>query len=313
MSSAATELHEPVLNWYAQHARHLPWREPDVSPWAVLVSEVMLQQTPVARVEPVWRRWMARWPDPAALAADAPGEAVRAWERLGYPRRALRLHACACALVERHNGQVPRAQQELLLLPGVGAYTAAAVAAFAFGARSTVVDTNVRRVLARSLSGAALSAPSLTKAETALAQEALPLNTADSVRWNVAVMELGALICTARSPVCDRCPIADRCAWVRAGRPAYTGPAHRGQTWHGSDRQCRGTLLQTLREHAQWLPHSRMTQVWPADDEQRERCLAALVAEGLIQAKEDTIASQTQVARSSDELERATWYGFSEH
>ncbi|MGB3828022.1 MAG: A/G-specific adenine glycosylase [Ornithinimicrobium sp.] len=300
--SGPETLHEPVLGWYAEHARDLPWRAAQASPWSVLVSEVMLQQTPVARVEPVWRRWMARWPDPASLACDAPGEAVRAWERLGYPRRAVRLHACARAITDEHGGQVPRDQPTLLTLPGVGTYTAAAVAAFAFGDRATVVDTNVRRVLARSLNAQALPAPSLTRAETALATRALPIDDGDSVRWNVAVMELGALICTARAPVCDSCPINDRCAWLLAGRPAYTGPARRGQTWHGTDRQCRGALLQRLREHEDWLPATAFVPVWPQDDAQRERCLSALVRDGLIQ--------QHEIARSSAGLERAIWYGF---
>ncbi len=300
--SIAHLLHEPVLRWYAEHARDLPWRSPDASPWAVLVSEVMLQQTPVARVEPVWRRWMSRWPDPAALAADAPGDAVRAWERLGYPRRAIRLHACARAIVDQHRGTVPSEQSTLLSLPGVGAYTAAAVAAFAFGARATVVDTNVRRVLARSITGQAMPAPSLTRAETETAHQALPAGEPASVHWNVAVMELGAMICTARAPQCQVCPISDRCAWMLAGQPAYTGPAHRGQSWHGTDRQCRGALLQRLREHDDWLEGADFVDVWPQDEGQRERCLADLVSDGLIHS--------TQIARPSAGLERAIWYGF---
>src|SRR3954471_21891162 len=138
-----------VERWYADNARDLPWRRPDVSPWAVLVSEVMLQQTPAARVIPAWQEWMQRWPTPADLAAQPAGEAVRAWGRLGYPRRALRLHAAAAAIVERFGGEVPESRAELLTLPGVGDYTAAAVASFAFGRREVVLDTNVRRVLAR--------------------------------------------------------------------------------------------------------------------------------------------------------------------
>ncbi|MGB3257021.1 MAG: A/G-specific adenine glycosylase [Ornithinimicrobium sp.] len=302
--SRAAALHKPILKWYAEHARDLPWRSADASPWAVLVSEVMLQQTPVVRVQPVWQRWMSRWPDPAALAAEAPGEAVRAWERLGYPRRAIRLHSCAQAIVDQHHGEVPSQESTLLTLPGIGTYTAAAVAAFAFGVRTTVVDTNVRRVLARSISGAALPAPSLTKDDTDVARQALPADRHDSVRWNVGVMELGALVCTARAPRCDVCPVRDRCAWLRAGRPAYTGPAHRGQSWHGSDRQCRGALLQRLRDHDGWLPAGEFVEAWSQNDEQRERCLAALVQEGLIRS--------TQIARPSHGLARAIWYGFDE-
>src|SRR3954470_7118450 len=137
-----------VERWYADNARDLPWRRPDVSPWAVLVSEVMLQQTPVARVVPAWQEWMQRWPTPADLAAEPAGEAVRAWGRLGYPRRALRLHTAARAIVEQHGGEVPASYDDLRALPGVGDYTAAAVATFAHGRRHVVLDTNVRRVLA---------------------------------------------------------------------------------------------------------------------------------------------------------------------
>ncbi len=312
--SRADLLHKPVLRWYAEHARDLPWRSPDASPWAVLVSEVMLQQTPVARVEPVWRRWLARWPDPAALAADAPGDAVRAWERLGYPRRAIRLHACAVAITEHHRGEVPHEESALRSLPGVGAYTAAAVAAFAFGARTTVVDTNVRRVLARAITGVALPAPSLTTAETDVAHRALPADDRASVRWNVAVMELGALTCTARAPRCQTCPINDRCAWQLAGSPAYTGPARRGQAWHGTDRQCRGALLQRLRDHEGWLREGDFAEVWPHDDTQRARCLSALVSEGLIASTRVTDrpagTEDMQIAHPSSGLQRAIWYGF---
>src|ERR1035437_2143827 len=188
-------LHQRILNWYAKEARDLPWREPGTSPWGVLVSEVMLQQTPVVRVEPVWRQWMSRWPAPAALAAAAPGDAVHAWGRLGYPRRALRLHAAAVAMVERHGGEVPDTPTDLLALPGVGTYTATAVSAFAFGRRTTVVDTNVRRVFARVVNGAGQAAPSLTRADMDLAEALLPDDADDARTWGVAVMELGALVC----------------------------------------------------------------------------------------------------------------------
>jgi A/G-specific adenine glycosylase len=177
----------------------------------VLVSEVMLQQTPVGRVLPAWSRWMDRWPVPAALAAEPAGEAIRMWDRLGYPRRALRLHAAAMVIVERHAGEVPSRQAELLALPGVGAYTASAVASFAFGARHAVVDTNVRRVQARVVTGVRYPAPSLTAAETALAERLVPDDEARAARWGVAAMELGALICTARNPRCSECPVAHLC------------------------------------------------------------------------------------------------------
>ena len=220
-------LHQRILDWYAHEARDLPWRRPGTSPWGVMVSEVMLQQTPVVRVEPVWGQWISRWPSPAALAASAPGDAVHAWGRLGYPRRALRLHAAAVAMVERHDGDVPDTEEELLALPGVGPYTAAAVSAFAFGRRATVVDTNVRRVFARIVDGAALASPSLTRAEMDLATGLLPEGAGAARTWSAAVMEIGALVCSARSPRCPDCPVDDLCAWQRAGRPAYEGPPRR--------------------------------------------------------------------------------------
>ncbi|WP_139719736.1 A/G-specific adenine glycosylase [Serinicoccus chungangensis] len=285
-------LHDRLLPWFAEHRRDLPWREPDRSPWGVLVSEVMLQQTPVSRVLPVWERWMSRWPTPAALASAPTGDAVREWGRLGYPRRALRLHAAATAVRDAHDGEVPADEAVLRTLPGVGDYTAAAVAAFAFGARATVVDTNVRRVQARTVTGTALPAPALTRAETALAARLLPEDGEVAARWSVAVMELGALVCTARAPRCAECPIADLCSWRSAGSPPPTGPPRRGQRWAGTDRQCRGILLQVLRESPEPVPAERLRAAWPVpgaageqDDaeRQRERCLDALVAEGLVE------------------------------
>ncbi|WP_307864498.1 A/G-specific adenine glycosylase [Allobranchiibius sp. CTAmp26] len=274
-------LHRPVLDWYAEQRRDLPWRSPGATPWGVFVSEVMLQQTPVVRVLPVWTQWMTRWPTPADLAAAAPGDAVRHWGRLGYPRRALRLHAAATAMVASHDGAVPDDLEQLRALPGVGSYTAAAVGAFAFGIRCAVVDTNVRRVHARCVTGSAQAAPALTAAESRLAEELLPPDDAKAAVWNVAVMELGALVCTAASPTCDRCPIADRCAWVAAGRPAYDGPVKRAQRWAGTDRQVRGLLLQALRDADGPVEQARLDLVW-ADAAQRGRCLAGLIEDGLI-------------------------------
>ncbi len=271
-----------LQDWYAEHARDLPWRQPGADAWGVLVSEVMLQQTPVARVEPVWRQWMARWPEPADLAAETPGEAVRAWGRLGYPRRALRLHACAVALAEEHDGQVPDDPAVLRQLPGIGQYTAAAVAAFAFGVRSTVVDTNVRRVQARVFSGRALPAPALTAAEMRLAEHLLPEDGDTAARWSVATMELGALLCTARSPSCAVCPLRDRCAWVAAGSPPDTGPPRRGQAWTGTDRQCRGRILQALRQASGPVSVASLARQWP-EAAQFDRSLAGLLEDGLLE------------------------------
>lgn len=275
-------LHERVLDWYAAQARDLPWRDPDCSPWGILVSEVMAQQTPVARVVEPWRQWLARWPTPAALAASSPAEVVRAWGRLGYPRRALRLREAAIAIVERHGGQVPRTQAELLALPGVGAYTAAAVAAFAYAARTVVVDTNVRRVLTRVMVGRARAAPALTAAERDLAAAVLPADPATSARWNVAVMELGALVCRARTPDCEVCPVRDRCAWRAAGHPAYDGPPRRGQAYAGTDRKVRGDILQLLREAPGPLPRRAFDALDP-DPRRVDRLIDDLVGEGFIE------------------------------
>lgn len=306
-------LHERVTRWFTENARDLPWREPSCSPWGILVSEVMLQQTPVVRVLPVWREWLERWPSPAHLAAEPSGAAVRHWGRLGYPRRALRLHAAATAIVADHGGAVPATHDELLSLPGVGTYTAAAVSAFAFGRRETVVDTNIRRVHARLFGGSALPAPALTAAEMRRAVTLLPSDDALSVRWNAAVMELGAVICTARAPMCDSCPVRDACAWVAAGRPA---PEYvpKGQSWAGTDRQVRGAIVAVLRDADHPVPRALLLEA-PVDlrmdgpatalsapggrpaalgilhglrapGEQLERALAGLLSDGLAEETE---------------------------
>ncbi len=274
-------LRAAVLAWYAENARDLPWRDPAASPWGVLVSEVMLQQTPVARVLPVWEAWLQRWPSPAALAADSPGEAVRAWGRLGYPRRALRLHGAARAVVDRHGGELPSTHEQLLALPGVGEYTAAAVASFAFRQRHPVLDTNVRRVLGRCVGGQQLPPPGLTRAERERAVALLPDDPEVAATWAVAVMELGALVCTATSPRCHLCPVSGSCAWRRAGSPAYDGPVRRPQGYAGTDRQCRGRLLQVLREDTGPVHRSRLEAVWHRGA-QLDRCVEALVADGLL-------------------------------
>ncbi len=270
-----------VLEWYDDNARELPWRGPAASPWSVLVSEFMLQQTPVARVLPVHEQWLERWPTPASLAADSAGEAVRLWGRLGYPRRALRLHAAATAIVAQHGGEVPSEYADLLALPGIGDYTAAAVASFAFGRRHVVLDTNVRRVLARCLTGVEFPPQSVTRAERDLAESVLPNEDAAAATWSVAVMELGALVCTASQPRCTVCPLAAECAWRATGYPAHDGPPRVGQTWAGTDRQCRGRLLAVVRESEGAVPKSRLDVVWH-DDMQRDRCLESLVTDGLI-------------------------------
>jgi A/G-specific adenine glycosylase len=226
---------------------------------------------------------MSRWPTPASLASSAPGDAIHAWGRLGYPRRALRLHDAASAMVDRHDGDVPHTPADLLALPGVGTYTAAAVSAFAFGHRAAVVDTNVRRVFARVVNGAAQAAPSLTRAETDLATALLPEDPDGARTWAAAVMEVGALVCLARSPRCADCPVSDLCAWQLAGRPAYQGPARRSQSWHGTDRQCRGAILAILRATTEPVRAGELDAAWSTDDAQRHRCLDSLVTDGLVE------------------------------
>jgi A/G-specific adenine glycosylase len=268
-----------VCGWYDANRRDLPWRRAGTGAWPILVSEVMLQQTPVARVLPVWQQWMQRWPSPAALAAEPAGEAVRAWGGLGYPRRALRLHACAAALVDRHEGAVPATYDELRALPGIGDYTAAAVLAFAFGARTAVIDTNVRRVHRRVFDGVDDDGSAPSVRERARLLERVP--AAEPARFSVAVMELGALVCRARAPRCDECPVVAWCAWVRAGSP----PAERRrrvQTWHGTDRQARGRLLAVLRGRTTPTPEADLAVAW-SSAAQRMRALDGLVADGLVE------------------------------
>ncbi len=271
---------DPILDWYAVHQRDLPWRRPAATPWAILVSEIMLQQTPVSRVLPVYDAWLTRWPQPADLAAAPAGEAVRAWGRLGYPRRALRLHLTAQALVDRHDGQVPASLEALRALPGIGAYTAAAVASFAFGQRHAVLDTNVRRVLGRLTAARELPPPGISVAERRLAESLLPETPAAAARWSVAIMELGALICTATRPLCPTCPVAAYCSWHQAGRPPGQ-EERRSQRYEGTDRQCRGRLLAILRDAHTPVPATTLDSAWP-EPAQRARALDGLVADGLV-------------------------------
>ena len=271
-----------VNDWFAANQRELPWRAPGYPAWGILVSEIMLQQTPVARVIPRLEEWLRRWPTPAALAAATPGDAVRAWERLGYPRRALSLHAAAVAITERHDGVVPEDVDDLLALPGVGHYTARAVAAFAYGHRHPVVDTNVRRVLARAIDGVADPGPPSTARDLAAMERQLPEAPEHARVFNAAVMELGAVVCTARAPRCEACPIADLCAWRAAGYPEYDGARRAVQKkYEGSDRQVRGLILGLLRDSTSPLRASDLESAWP-EPLQRGRALDGLLVDGLV-------------------------------
>ncbi|KAA2262336.1 A/G-specific adenine glycosylase [Solihabitans fulvus] len=275
-----------LLDWFADTARDLPWRRPECTAWGVLVSEIMLQQTPVARVEPIWHEWLARWPLPSDMARASQGEVLRAWGKLGYPRRALRLHAAAGAIAEHHGDVVPADVDTLLALPGIGAYTARAVAAFAYGRRCPVVDTNVRRVVARAVHGAGDAGPPSTTRDLADVEAILPAEQSVAARYSAALMELGALVCTARSPRCADCPVFADCAWQRAGRPAYAGPAKAVQRFAGTDRQVRGLLLDVLRDTSEPVFKAKLDIVWP-DGGQRERCLHSLLVDGLVEQTGD--------------------------
>ena len=275
-------LHHLVSTWYAASARDLPWRRPGSSPWAVLVSEVMLQQTPVDRVLPVYEAWVHRWPTPTALAGDSVGAAVRLWGRLGYPRRARRLWQAAHAIDRTFDGVVPADYDDLRSLPGVGDYTAAAVAAFAFSQRTVVLDTNVRRVLSRLLAGREKAPATLTKTERAAAERLVPEAGAQAAVWSVALMELGALVCTARSPDCSACPVSQLCLWRQRGYPRDAGPVRRRtQHYEGTDRQCRGRILSLLRDSDGPVTREAVVLTW-AEAAQRERALSSLVCDGLV-------------------------------
>lgn len=279
---------EAICAWFDANGRDLPWRRPGTSAWGVLVSEVMSQQTPMSRVIGPWHEWMNRWPTPDDLAEEDSGEAVAAWGRLGYPRRALRLHSCAVAIATEHDGVVPNSYDELVALPGIGDYTASAVVSFAFGGRATVLDTNVRRLIARAESGIANCPTSVTRAERIVADALVPDEDARAAKWAVASMELGALVCTARSPQCEVCPIRDGCRWVIDGRPD-NAPARRGQPWKGTDRQCRGVIMDVVRNSPRGVKVQMALSAWPELD-QASRCLESLLDDGLVHRRGNLIS-----------------------
>ncbi|MCW5111522.1 A/G-specific adenine glycosylase [Cutibacterium acnes] len=279
---------EAICAWFDANGRDLPWRRPGTSVWGVLVSEVMSQQTPMSRVIGPWHEWMNRWPTPDDLAEEDSGEAVAAWGRLGYPRRALRLHSCAVAIATEHDGVVPNSYDELVALPGIGDYTASAVVSFAFGGRATVLDTNVRRLIARAESGIANCPTSVTRAERVVADALVPDEDVRAAKWAVASMELGALVCTARSPQCEVCPIRDSCRWVIDGKPD-NAPARRGQPWKGTDRQCRGVIMDVVRNSPRGVKVQMALSAWPEPD-QASRCLESLLDDGLVHRRGSLIS-----------------------
>ena len=267
-----------ITNWFKKNKRDLPWRKTDA--WGVLVSEFMLQQTPVNRVLPVYEAWMKRWPTAASLSKATPAEVITAWGRLGYPRRALRLHECAKEITHNLKGKIPESQAELRALPGIGEYTAAAITAFAFEKRSLVLDINIRRLFARLFDGVETPTQAATKVEKSRYEELIPKK--DPHLWAAATMELGAVICTSQSPKCGICPVARVCTWRSLDYPK-SDVVKRRQSWHGTDRQCRGTIVQALREN-EVLTKSQITQLWDVPS-QLEKALLTLLDDGLIESR----------------------------
>ena len=270
-------------------------RAADVSDWGTLVFEIMSQQTPIARVQPIWLQWMERWPTPADAAAASSADIIVAWANLGYPSRALRLKACAAAIVEKHGGEVPLSLKDLTLLPGVGTYTASALLAFRHGIRVPVLDTNVRRVLVRFLDGREFpphTTPS--KAETKRADELLPEDGHRAAEVSLALMEFGALVCTQLSPSCDECPISNNCTWALAGFPKDE-KRPTPQPYAGTDRQARGRIMKALRtahfEGTDGLTKRRVldaARIDGGDRYQPSRVYRALLKDGMIVYNEDT-------------------------
>ena len=313
-----------LFDWWSRYARDLPWRFGRTTPWGVLVSEVMSQQTQMSRVVPYWTAWMKVWPDAASLAAAPKAEVITAWGRLGYPRRALRLQECARQVAGQYADRLPRDYDQLVALPGIGDYTASAVMSFAYGERIAVIDTNIRRVLSRVFLGRESTGGAASREERQLAWQVLPededpeasdhrvngddrLETADpqirsaawreppSARWNQAVMELGATVCVARKPACDICPLAGHCRFLKAGLPGLgAGRTRPRQRFAGTDRQIRGSILQALRQ-ASGAPVSRKDLKSLCDDEIRlDRCIASLDEDGLLEIGPDGLLSLPQ-------------------
>nr|WP_101617011.1 A/G-specific adenine glycosylase [Bifidobacterium margollesii] len=276
--------------WWETNARDLPWRFGRTTPWGVLVSEVMSQQTQMSRVVPYWRSWMAAWPDAAALAAASTAEVITAWGKLGYPRRALRLQECARVVANECHDDLPETYDGLTALPGIGDYTASAVMSFAYGKRIAVIDTNIRRVLSRVFDGRESLGGATSRADRELAQRVLPDDAVRSTVWNQSVMELGAVVCTAKKPMCERCPVSAECRFLAAGRPGLgerrTRPRQRFQ---GTDRQVRGLVLNALRakpQGSQTIGREEIRALWK-DRVQLDACIASLDEDGLIEMMPD--------------------------
>lgn len=258
-----------------------------MSAWQILVSEVMLQQTPVARVIPAWQAWCERWPTAQLLAAASLGEVLSQWNRLGYPRRAKNLHRSAQMVTEQFGGELPRDVETLETLPGIGTYTSRAIACFAFGIPVPVVDTNVKRVVARVEDGDQAAGHwsvgfGLERVDDVSRTE----NAEHYCQIQRGLMELGALLCTARSPRCETCPLQDSCRWRAEGYPEDPSVKPRVQArYEGSDRQVRGIILSWLRQNPHPLERETLEDLWP-QAAQRQRAVESLVRDGLIERHE---------------------------
>ena len=269
-----------LLAWTDEVRRDLPWRDTR-DPWAVAVSEVMLQQTQVVRVIPKWGEFLQAFPTVSACAAAPQADVVRLWEGLGYHRRAVSLHRAAIAVVERFDGVFPSTIAELQTLPGFGPYTSRAMVAFAFDGHAAVLDTNVGRIVARAVAGRSCSG----REAQSMADALVPVGR--SWAWNQAMLDLGAMVCVKRAPQCDVCPIYRMCAWYQAGRPepdpaigsaAVSGGQSR---FVGSDRQGRGRLLAALRRGIVAIDEVAAAMEWPDDEARAQRVAATLVLDGL--------------------------------
>ncbi|MET0903595.1 MAG: A/G-specific adenine glycosylase [Acidimicrobiales bacterium] len=280
MPTVLTGRQAAVLGWWEEQRRDLPWRQTR-DPWAVLVCEVMAQQTQVARVAERWRPFLDRFPTPSALAEVPVAEAIRWWSGLGYNRRAVALHRAAQAVVRDHDGRLPNDLHALLALPGIGPYTARAVLVFAFEADLGVVDTNTARILARWAGRRRRAAEA-----QAAADHAVPSGRAWA--WNQAMLDLGATVCTRRSPCCTVCPVEDECAWRRAGHPdpdpaiGSAGVSGGQSRFDGSDRQGRGRLVAALRSRDVASHELAEVMGWPDDPSRADRVAATLLRDGLV-------------------------------
>lgn len=264
--------------WFAGNGRDLPWRETR-DPWSIVVAEMMLQQTQVARVLDRWPRFLERFPTATGCADGSPADVIDEWSGLGYNRRAVYLHRMATTVVEDHDGTFPRELKSLLGLPGIGPYTARAIRIFAFECADAVLDTNVARILART------HGRSLNRAE---AQRLADDNLGeDPWVWNQAMLDVGARFCRSRNPACQDCPMAPVCQWSKSGNPepdpaaGSAGVSTKQSRFDGSDRQGRGKLVNALRTAPVSATDLATTMGWPGDEARARRVAATLVDDGL--------------------------------